>query len=222
LLLSRIVGKTQSSRGSSGNDPGCGQKRYLCDCFQFNRDGMVLSQSTEITGGLLMPDQRVHIQSMRFDQVTIKFPDHEPILNRCDFEFPMQEILWIKSSEGAGKSSLLQIVAGLENPNGGRFWINQLDVTEMSFEEFLPIRLNIGYSFDYGGLISNRSLYDNLMLPLVYHHLIPPSEAKSRVLNIFKNSTFQKWPKKDQLMFLGEFVNSPVFCVRLSLSLSYY
>lgn len=139
-----------------------------------------------------MPDQRVHIQSMRFDQVTIKFPDHEPILNRCDFEFPMQEILWIKSSEGAGKSSLLQIVAGLENPNGGRFWINQLDVTEMSFEEFLPIRLNIGYSFDYGGLISNRSLYDNLMLPLVYHHLIPPSEAKSRVLNIFKKFDISK------------------------------
>jgi phospholipid/cholesterol/gamma-HCH transport system ATP-binding protein len=139
-----------------------------------------------------MPNQRNPIQGLRFDQLTIKFPDQEPLLNRCDFDFPMREVLWVKSSEGAGKSSLLQILAGLENPNGGRFWINQVDVTEMSFEEFLPYRLNIGYSFDYGGLISNRSLYDNLMLPLVYHHLVSPTNAKQRVLELLKKFDISK------------------------------
>ncbi len=139
-----------------------------------------------------MNELRFPIQSLRFENVSLKFAGQDPILNRCDFDFPMQEIVWVKSTEGAGKSSLLQVLAGLENPTGGQYWINQVDVTEMSFEEFLPYRLNIGYSFDYGGLISNRTLYDNLMLPLVYHHLIPPSQAKARVLETLEKFGISK------------------------------
>ncbi|MNL43900.1 Sulfate/thiosulfate import ATP-binding protein CysA [compost metagenome] len=56
----------------------------------------------------------------------------------------------------------------------------------MSFEEFLPFRLQMGYSFDYGGLINNRNLFDNLMLPLLYHKILEPQEAKARVEEMMK------------------------------------
>jgi ABC-type lipoprotein export system ATPase subunit len=39
----------------------------------------------------------------------------------------------------------------------------------MTFEEFLPLKLNMGLSFDFGGLIHNRDLRGNLSLPLEYH-----------------------------------------------------
>jgi phospholipid/cholesterol/gamma-HCH transport system ATP-binding protein len=133
-----------------------------------------------------MPDLRIPIQSLGFEQVTIQHEGAEPILTRCDFEFPMNEILRLRSSEGAGKSTLLQVLAGLDNIQEGHYWINKMDVADMSFEEFLPYRLNIGYSFDYGGLINNRTIYDNLMLPLEYHHLITPSAAKERVMGVLE------------------------------------
>jgi ABC-type methionine transport system ATPase subunit len=52
---------------------------------------------------------------------------------------------------------------------------------EMSFREFLPYRLTIGYSFETGGLLSNRTLFENLMLPLIFHQRCELAEATQRV-----------------------------------------
>lgn len=138
-----------------------------------------------------MSEQKIKIESLRFEGVQFKFEGQDSILNRTDFEFPVGEIVWIKSTEGAGKSTVLQVLAGLEIPQSGKYLINQNNVTDMSFEEFLPYRLNIGYSFDYGGLISNRTVFDNLMLPLVYHRLLPFNQAKKRVTEILEKFDIQ-------------------------------
>lgn len=125
------------------------------------------------------------IDSLKFDNVTFAHEGQSPILKDVNFEFPCSEIVRIKSAEGAGKSTLLQILAGLQTPEAGQYLINGQNVFEMSFEEFLPFRQQIGYTFDYGGLLSNRTLFDNLMLPLLYHKIVPPDEAKARVQNVF-------------------------------------
>lgn len=125
------------------------------------------------------------IDNLKFDGVTFSHDGQKPILQNVDFEFPCQEVVRIESAEGAGKSTLLQILAGLQIPQSGEYLINGENVLEMSFEEFLPYRLRVGYTFDYGGLLSNRTLFDNLMLPLLYHKIVSPEEAKERVQNIF-------------------------------------
>jgi ABC-type transporter Mla maintaining outer membrane lipid asymmetry ATPase subunit MlaF len=51
----------------------------------------------------------------------------------------------------------------------------------MSFEEFLPYRLQIGYGFDFGGLLHNKTLLENLTLPLTYHKICNEGEAQDRV-----------------------------------------
>ncbi len=133
------------------------------------------------------------IHSLRFENLTLTFPGQDPILNRVDFNFPMDEIVWIKSTDGSGKSSLLQILSALNMPNSGRYLINDENIIEMSFEEFLPYRLSIGYTFDYGGLISNRTLYDNLMLPLVYHKIVSTEEANSRIQEVVRKFDLGKY-----------------------------
>jgi phospholipid/cholesterol/gamma-HCH transport system ATP-binding protein len=133
------------------------------------------------------------IESMKFESLSFSHEGHGPILRSADFEFPMNEVIWVKGSEGQGKSTLLQVLAGLEMPQSGSFYINEQNVLDMSFEEFLPFRLAMGYTFDYGGLISNRTIYDNLMLPLHYHKLVSGKEAKERVetlIGIFDLSKF--------------------------------
>jgi len=132
------------------------------------------------------------IQSLRFEELYLSYENKDPILSNVDFQFPQGEVIWLKSSEGAGKSSLLQLLAGLTVPTMGKYLINEDDVSSMSFEEFLPYRLSIGYSFDYGGLISNRTLFDNLMLPLVYHKILDPESAKLRIHEVERRFDISK------------------------------
>jgi ABC-type transporter Mla maintaining outer membrane lipid asymmetry ATPase subunit MlaF len=53
--------------------------------------------------------------------------------------------------------------------------------------------MQIGYSFDYGGLINNRSLLDNMMLPLLYHKTLPQKEAKERVEEMLSTFDLMKF-----------------------------
>lgn len=136
------------------------------------------------------------IESLKFEGVSFVHEGQDPILQNADFDFPMNEIIWVKAEEGAGKSSLLQILAGLQIPQSGKFLINGENVVDMSFEDFLPYRLKIGYSFDYGGLINNRTLYDNLMLPLLYHKVLPPAECKARVDQMMQEFGVEKFAQE--------------------------
>lgn len=132
------------------------------------------------------------IEKLRFENICFAFEGADPVLKNTDFEFPTNEVCWIQSEEGQGKSTLLQILAGLQTPQVGQYYINNADIKEMTFEEFLPYRLKIGYSFDYGGLISNKTLRDNLLLPLQYHKLLSYREASARVDGLIKTFGFQK------------------------------
>lgn len=118
--------------------------------------------------------------NMKFENISLNF-DETNVFSDVSFEFPLDEIVTISGVVGSGKSSLLKILIGLTQATKGEFFINGQDVNEMSFEEFLPYRLKIGYSFDFGGLISNKTIYDNLALPLQYHGKHDPDEIKKKV-----------------------------------------
>lgn len=137
-----------------------------------------------------------HIDTIRFERVTFCHEGHDPTLKSCDFTFPPDQIVWLKSHEGAGKTTLLQVMAGLLIPQSGRYFLNDVNAIDMSFEEFLPYRLRIGFTFDYGGLINNRSLTDNLLLPLLYHNLVTETEARLRVNDLIERFDLQKFAKE--------------------------
>ena len=139
--------------------------------------------------GIIIPK----INRLKFEGVYFQHDSQDPILKNADFEFPQEETTLIKSEQGAGKSTLLQILAGLIVPQSGKYLINDQDVMEMTFEEFLPYRLSIGYTFDYGGLINNRTVYENLMLPLVYHKLISLDQAEEKVKLLIKKFELEKF-----------------------------
>ncbi|MEK6772343.1 MAG: ATP-binding cassette domain-containing protein [Bdellovibrionota bacterium] len=133
------------------------------------------------------------IENLKFESVTFSHENHDATLFQADFDFPMNEVVWVKSYEGEGKSTVLQMLAGLITPQNGKYLINDVNVTEMSFEEFLPYRLSIGFSFDYGGLINNRSVFENIILPLEYHKVLPYKEAKLRVESIIQRFEIEKF-----------------------------
>lgn len=112
---------------------------------------------------------RTSIETLEFNDLSVEFQPNEPVLSAANIQLPMNSIVWIRGDSGSGKSVVAKILAGLLMPTKGDFRVNGQSVQEMSFEEFLPFRRNIGYSFDFGGLINNRDIVGNLMLPIEYH-----------------------------------------------------
>jgi phospholipid/cholesterol/gamma-HCH transport system ATP-binding protein len=136
------------------------------------------------------------IQNLQFEDLKFGYEGQDLIFDGTDFDFPLNEIVWVKASSGAGRSSLLQLMAGLQSPMQGKYLINNQNVAEMSFEEFLPFRMSIGYGFDFGGLINNRTLLENVTLPLEYHKICSHKEAQERGTEIFQQLGAMKF--KDQ------------------------
>lgn len=121
------------------------------------------------------------IYSLRFEKVTFGFDHEELLLKDASAELPTDEVVLIQGESGCGKSTLLAIMAGLRRPRSGSFWINDFELSEMSFEEFISLRLQIGYSFEYGGLLSNRTIAENLTLQLRYHDFGSEEEIEVRL-----------------------------------------
>lgn len=133
----------------------------------------------------------LEIKSIAFDNLSFNFNSEDPILRKSTFEFPMNSVVRLHGPHGCGKSTVLKTLCGLVEPTSGNFKVNGNTINEMTFEDFIPYRLKIGYGFDYGGLINNRTIYQNLMLPLQYHKKISESEAKERVTNIIERFGLQ-------------------------------
>lgn len=137
--------------------------------------------------------QRVSIDSLKFENLSFSFDKRYKIIDNCSFEFPMNQNVWIKAESGSGRSTLLQILGVLQLPHSGGYFINGENICEMSFEEFLPYRLNIGFGFDQGGVIHNRTIFENLMLPLLYHKIGNPIDAMDRVDDFLAHMGIMKY-----------------------------
>ena len=140
--------------------------------------------------------ERKNIQSIELDNMSFAFENSAPIFDHISFVMPKSKAVWVRSPGGRGKSTLLKILAGLLTPQFGRYLINGENVSEMSFEQFLCYRMNIGYGFDMGGLLNNKTVGENLILPLIYHKLVAADEAVSRVNEVI--DLFGMQQAKDQ------------------------
>lgn len=122
------------------------------------------------------------IETLEFENVSFVFEGSTAVFENVSIVLPRSRAVWVTSIvSGRGRSTLLRLLAGLIQPTAGRYLINGMDAGSMSFEEFLIFRMRIGYGFDMGGLLNNRTLRENLLLPLIYHKLTDVTTAENRV-----------------------------------------
>jgi phospholipid/cholesterol/gamma-HCH transport system ATP-binding protein len=126
------------------------------------------------------------ITKVEIRDLTHEFDTGKKVFDGLSSELPMNEIVLLDGGTGSGRSTLLKMVAALIMPSSGSVVINDQPISELTFEEFLPTRLKIGYSFEYAGLLSNRTLRENLLLPIRYHSVVSPREAEKRVDELLK------------------------------------
>ncbi len=137
----------------------------------------------------------IEVKTLCFKNLVFDIEEGVRVFNDLTFDFPVNHVVWVKGKSGSGLSTLLQLQAGLLSPQSGSYFINDMNISDLSFEEFAPLRLNIGYSFEIGGLISNQTLMQNLLLPFIYHKILDLESAEQRIkelLDLFNIYEFRQ------------------------------
>lgn len=87
-------------------------------------------------------------------------------LKDINLDIPQGHIFGIIGRSGAGKSSLLRTLNGLEKPSSGTIHIHQQELTALSHAELIQTRQHIGMIFQHFNLMSAKTVWENVALPL--------------------------------------------------------
>lgn len=104
-----------------------------------------------------------------FERVTKRFGNDEKsfvALDNVDLVVGRGEITGIIGRSGAGKSTLIRLVNGLEKVTSGRVVVDGTDVGGLGETGLRSLRREIGMIFQHFNLLSSRSAFDNVALPL--------------------------------------------------------
>ncbi|AZB17827.1 MULTISPECIES: methionine ABC transporter ATP-binding protein [Chryseobacterium] len=92
-------------------------------------------------------------------------------LDQVSLNIEKGDIVGIIGFSGAGKSTLIRTVNLLERPDEGQIIINGKDFTRLSSKQLAEERKKIGMIFQHFNLLSSRTVFDNVALPLELDHL---------------------------------------------------
>jgi D-methionine transport system ATP-binding protein len=102
-------------------------------------------------------------------------------LRGVDLRIESGEIFGIIGRSGAGKSTLLRILNLLERPSAGKVLIEGRDITGLDGPELRHLRQGIGMVFQHFNLLSSRTVYENVRLPLRIAGGLDSAEERQRV-----------------------------------------
>jgi len=89
----------------------------------------------------------------------------------------------IMGPSGCGKSTLLKVAAGLIPPDEGRVLFHGKDIFQLSERGLMDMRRQNGFVFQDGALWENKTLFENLALPLQVHFPdVPAADRNRRVI----------------------------------------
>ena len=120
------------------------------------------------------------IRMITFDRVSKRYPGGQQALANLTFSLARGEFAFVTGHSGAGKSTLLKLVLGIEKPSGGNLVVNGNEMSQIPPKVLALHRRQIGTVFQDHQLLNDRSVYDNVALPLEISGL-DPREGKRRV-----------------------------------------
>jgi len=96
-------------------------------------------------------------------------PETSPLFSNLNLTIATGRCTVFMGPSGAGKSTLLRLGAGLIPPLMGRILFRGLDWSDLTDHENPTIRECLGFAFQNGALWANKSVYQNIELPYLYH-----------------------------------------------------
>jgi cell division transport system ATP-binding protein len=106
-----------------------------------------------------------------FSGVVKRYPGGQEALRGVSFTIERGEFAFIAGHSGAGKSTLLKLIPAIERPSSGAILVNGQNVGTIKRAALPYLRRNLGLVFQDQKLLYDRSVYDNVMLPLAFGEL---------------------------------------------------
>src|SRR3954464_3429797 len=108
---------------------------------------------------------------VRFEAIPKTYPAYRGkpgviALENIDFAIPRGSITGVIGRSGAGKSSLVRLINGLERPTTGRVGLDNRDISALSGRDLRLGQRSIGMIFQHFNLLSSRTAAGNIALPL--------------------------------------------------------
>ena len=104
---------------------------------------------------------------INFEQVTKRYEDGYEALNELSFHVAEGEMAFLTGHSGAGKSTLLKLIMLMERSTRGKITVSGRDLSDIKRRKVPYYRRNIGLVFQDHQLLFDRSVFDNVALPLV-------------------------------------------------------
>lgn len=117
---------------------------------------------------------------IQFDQVVKRYPGGYEALRGIGFRIEQGAMTFLTGHSGAGKSTVLKLIAAMERPTRGQIIVNQRNLNKIRSRAIPYYRRQLGVVFQDHRLLMDRTVFDNVSLPLIVAG-IEPREAGRRV-----------------------------------------
>ena len=117
---------------------------------------------------------------IRFDEVSKRYDGGSEALSRVSFELADGEMSFLTGHSGAGKSTLMKLIILMERASQGQVIVNGTNLNRVSRRQVPTVRRNVGVVFQNHQLLFDRTVYDNVALPLTIAGF-SPKEVGRRV-----------------------------------------
>jgi cell division transport system ATP-binding protein len=104
---------------------------------------------------------------IHFDNVSKRYPGGHTGLSNVSFRIEAEEMVFLTGHSGAGKSTLLKLIGLLERSSGGQVHVNGRNLTRLKNRKIPYHRRDVGMIFQDHRLLHDRTVFDNVALPLV-------------------------------------------------------
>lgn len=102
-----------------------------------------------------------------FDRVSKRYPNGREALTGVTFQIHTGEMVFLTGRSGAGKSTVLKLIALLERPTRGTVLVSGKNTSTLKARHIPAFRRNVGVVFQDHRLLADRPVFDNVALPLV-------------------------------------------------------
>ena len=104
-------------------------------------------------------------------------------IREVDCSIDYGEIVVIEGPSGSGKTTFLRLLTGTQRPDSGRIVVSGTSLYDLSRREMLLYRRQLGYVSPELGLLSDRSLLENVALPLYLKGTLSKKAIKHKALD---------------------------------------
>jgi len=108
---------------------------------------------------------------VNFQDVVKRYPRSQTALDGVSLSLARGEMAFLTGHSGAGKSTLIKLIGLIERPTRGRVIINGTDLSQVKRHQIPRYRQRLGLIFQNDNLLFDRTVFDNVALPLVIRGL---------------------------------------------------